>query len=374
MVRRILCTSFNRMTASYRAVTAPAHHRQRTGAGFTIVELLIVIVVIAILAAIVIIAYNGISNRAKESALKSDLQGGATQLELTKVADGAYPGDATGLKKSEGTTFTYSSVGDTYCLAATSSSLTGKSFYVTDTGTIQEGTCQLPVIQTVTTAGCPPNRTLVRDARDDHTYWVQKLTDGRCWMLTNLAYAGSGTSTYGDTKTLTNGTGGSTSYTVASYYVPPSANPTTAPTAPSPSTDGGATNPQYGYLYNWCGAMGGQATAACANATTPAPNPNLSICPAGWRLPTSSEFGSLNAAINGGSTSSDSGLIASPWLAQRSGDWGNGFYDQGSFGGYLSSSPYSATQILYLGFDSGYLDWNYLSDKTTGFAVRCIAS
>lgn len=41
--------------------------------GFTIVELLIVIVVIAILAAISIIAYNGIQSRARDAQRSNDI-------------------------------------------------------------------------------------------------------------------------------------------------------------------------------------------------------------------------------------------------------------------------------------------------------------
>ena len=47
-------------------------HGQRT-AGFTIVELLIVIVVIAILAAITIVAYNGIQQRSQTAKIDTDL-------------------------------------------------------------------------------------------------------------------------------------------------------------------------------------------------------------------------------------------------------------------------------------------------------------
>lgn len=59
--------------------------------GFTIVELLIVIVVIAILAAISIVAYNGIQARALDSRMKSDLSAAANKFELYNVDNGAYP-------------------------------------------------------------------------------------------------------------------------------------------------------------------------------------------------------------------------------------------------------------------------------------------
>lgn len=58
--------------------------------GFTIVELLIVIVVIGILASITIVAYNGIQSRARDTQNKADAAAIARVAEL-KAVDGSYP-------------------------------------------------------------------------------------------------------------------------------------------------------------------------------------------------------------------------------------------------------------------------------------------
>lgn len=51
-----------------------AHKHVDYRSGFTIVELLIVVVVIAILASITVVSYNGITGRANDAAVQSDLR------------------------------------------------------------------------------------------------------------------------------------------------------------------------------------------------------------------------------------------------------------------------------------------------------------
>ena len=59
--------------------------------GFTIVELLIVIVVIAILAAITIVAYSGIQQRSRNASRLEAIRSIQKGLELYKAANGFYP-------------------------------------------------------------------------------------------------------------------------------------------------------------------------------------------------------------------------------------------------------------------------------------------
>ncbi len=66
-----------------------AKHKQILG--FTIVELLIVIVVIAILAAITVVAYNGIQQKANNSKTTQALSSWVQGLKMYKADNGRWP-------------------------------------------------------------------------------------------------------------------------------------------------------------------------------------------------------------------------------------------------------------------------------------------
>jgi prepilin-type N-terminal cleavage/methylation domain-containing protein len=114
--------------------------------GFTIVELLIVIVVIAILAAITIVAYNGIQDRAKTSKAASALTQASKKLKLWQVDNAdQYPATLAeaGISNTADTSYQYSSNNSTspatYCISATTAN---SSYYLSSSSsTVQSGIC-----------------------------------------------------------------------------------------------------------------------------------------------------------------------------------------------------------------------------------------
>lgn len=90
--------------------------------GFTIVELLIVVVVIAILAAITIISYNGIAKRATDTSMQSQLSAAARRLEVEKVTEGAYPNSLadSGISFSSDFTSQFTLTSTTFCITLVS--------------------------------------------------------------------------------------------------------------------------------------------------------------------------------------------------------------------------------------------------------------
>ena len=137
--------------------------------GFTIVELLIVIVVIGILAAITIVSFNGVQSRARVASLQTDTENAVKSLELFKVDNAAsqYPLTLAqaNLKASGDNTLTYTSYASSggYCVQATNTAGgNAVSYYTTNATQPKEGTCAPitnivtnPSLETATTGWSP---------------------------------------------------------------------------------------------------------------------------------------------------------------------------------------------------------------------------
>lgn len=116
--------------------------RTKQSNGFTIVELLIVVVVIAILAAITIVAYNGVQERTRESSVKNAVQQAHKKILSTKVTTNAQPVSlaSIGVTDTSTVTFGYTLLNNNTesCVWAQSGS---KTFSLQEGSEMVEGDC-----------------------------------------------------------------------------------------------------------------------------------------------------------------------------------------------------------------------------------------
>ncbi len=113
--------------------------------GFTLVEVLLVIVVIVILALVGVVTYNGMRERAERVTITEALSHAETFITQYEVKHGSLPAslDDAGISSAEGeTTLQYYRIDDPagYCIAGTNGT---NSYFMNDTDTRQpaEGSC-----------------------------------------------------------------------------------------------------------------------------------------------------------------------------------------------------------------------------------------
>lgn len=106
--------------------------------GFTIVELLIVVVIIAILASITLVTYSGIQNRSKDSQTDAAVSQLKKAIEMYRVDESVYPaacsgGDGSGCGVSSLAPFLTPKYLSTMPVSATT------LYYVRDTSAVSYG-------------------------------------------------------------------------------------------------------------------------------------------------------------------------------------------------------------------------------------------
>lgn len=184
-----------------------------------------------------------------------------------------------------------------------------------------------------------PPEVVLKDARDNMTYTVRKLADGKCWMAQDLNYALS-------TNTPLNP---ETSDVPTSWT--PNNNTQTA-TRGIWEDPGADTARSYTYdysstvYYNWYAATGGTT-----GSETTSGDAFGSVCPRGWTLPTKDEYVNLIDTYQPGTVYR---LRVAPLHFNFTGNYNasSGSHESGGrIGTYWSRTVYSADRAYNFFFD-----------------------
>ncbi len=304
--------------------------------------------------------------------------------------------------------------------------------WVKSQGNLQDSTKVASVCSSLTLAPIDGTANLssvsaLTDQRDNNTYAIAKLADGKCWMIENLRLADKDSSNNDIELSATNTNSPSLPLTniydatnpTTSNHLSASTNPTSTAwcttnsaacfdqsmlytgntTERGTNTATDANIYSYGNYYNWYSATAGNGkySTSTNNSVTAG-----DICPTGWTLPESGDKTNMAAEKNnfyklglslGLSTPANYGNETRPsWIGSPEGSnasiafrtypnnflysglfLGSSVVTRGSIGGYWSKSADSSNGAYYLDFNSSLVSPSNYGNKGFGFSVRCLA-
>lgn len=112
--------------------------------GFTIVELLLVVVIITIIAAITIAYYIGITQRAGETMISTLAQEAKKELEMKKVIDEKYPSSLNDIKTNSSADYQYTVAtdGQSFCMTIIHKSVPNTTHFIEQSSAPKKGACE----------------------------------------------------------------------------------------------------------------------------------------------------------------------------------------------------------------------------------------
>lgn len=224
-------------------------------------------------------------------------------------------------------------------------------------------------LQDVTSNSCSTMPKTALDIRDNQQYKIQKLADGRCWMLDNLKLGAVSLVeqlTVGNTNMDTN-----TAFTLpASGLVDDYDNPRLDSSEVNNTTTGagGIGSNTIGVRYNYCAASAG--TVCTRNSKV---NSSYDICPAGWSLPNgdpnTGDLTVLKATYNNNWSNLNTALsfiYTGYWNAN-----GTGVNDLGTYGYFWTSTGYNNNKSYAIEPSRGSNKVNG-AVRNNGISIRCV--
>lgn len=262
-------------------------------------------------------------------------------------------------------------------VASTSSATT--TMTVSGAGTLTlNGKASMVSIQSITLATCPTTATQVYDTRDNEIYTIQKLADGRCWLLDNLRLDLSRFSslTSVDTNVASSWNIPSGITTWSNSYTTPKIN-TASKDISQPFAAGQSGSGKIGVYYNFCAASAGSYCDSGNTSIGEGFNVAEDVCPAGWRMPMGhqnptdsniNEYFILRKAVG-----NSDGTFARALRIPLSGQFNNGSSEgQGSYGlVWAARAMYYATAST-MRPTTGVVWVSDSNSRDLGGSVRCI--